>query len=63
MANATTAQLPPINGLYTAFFSVMAYFIFGTSKHLSLGKYKPTDSFWSFNLYKMYIKELMVSYP
>lgn len=39
MANATTAELPPINGLYVAFFSAMAYFFFGTSKHLSLGKY------------------------
>lgn len=37
MANATTANLPPINGLYVAFFSVIAYLIFGTSKHLSLG--------------------------
>lgn len=39
MANATTANLPPINGLYVAFFSVVAYLIFGTSKHLSLGIY------------------------
>jgi MFS superfamily sulfate permease-like transporter len=37
MANATTANLPPINGLYVAFFSVVAYLFFGTSKHLSLG--------------------------
>ena len=37
MANATTANLPPINGLYVAFFSVIAYLFFGTSKHLSLG--------------------------
>jgi MFS superfamily sulfate permease-like transporter len=37
MANATTAGLPPINGLYVAFFSVIAYLILGTSKHLSMG--------------------------
>ena len=37
MANALMANVPPINGLYVAFFSVMIYVLFGTSNHLSLG--------------------------
>jgi hypothetical protein len=37
MANSVMANLPPINGLYVAFFSVMMYVLFGTSRHLSLG--------------------------
>jgi len=31
------ANLPPINGLYVAFFAVMMYVMFGTTRHLSLG--------------------------
>jgi MFS superfamily sulfate permease-like transporter len=37
MANSVMANLPPINGLYVAFFAVMMYVVFGTSRHLSLG--------------------------
>jgi solute carrier family 26, other len=37
MANSMMANLPPINGLYVAFFAVMAYFFMGTCRHLSLG--------------------------
>jgi len=37
MANSLMANLPAINGLYVAFYSVMTYFFFGTCKHLSLG--------------------------
>ena len=37
MANSVMANLPPINGLYVAFFSVMTYFFLGTCRHLSLG--------------------------
>ena len=29
--------LPPINGLYTTFFAMMFYTIFGTSRHFSAG--------------------------
>lgn len=37
MANSQMANLPPINGLYVAFFAVMIYFFTGTCRHLSLG--------------------------
>ena len=37
MAHALLAELPPVYGLYTAFFSTLFYGIFGTSKWLSVG--------------------------
>lgn len=37
MGYAMLANIPPIIGIYTAFFPVLMYFIFGTSKHNSMG--------------------------
>ncbi|KAG7269666.1 hypothetical protein CRUP_019055 [Coryphaenoides rupestris] len=38
LAFALLASLPPIYGLYTAFFPMLIYFFLGTSRHISVGK-------------------------
>lgn len=40
MAYALLAAVPVGYGLYSAFFPIMTYFIFGTSRHISVGNYK-----------------------
>ncbi len=40
MAYSMMADLPPVNGLYVSFFTVLVYFFLGTSRHLSLGNYR-----------------------
>jgi len=37
IAYSVLTGLPPINGLYTTFFAMVFYLIFGTSKHFSAG--------------------------
>ena len=39
MGYALLANVPPIMGIYTAFFPVLAFFLFGSSRHNSMGEW------------------------
>lgn len=39
MGLALLANMPPVCGIYTAFFPVLIYVLFATSKHTAMGKF------------------------
>lgn len=47
MAYALLAQLPPQFGLYSSFMGVMIYWLFATSKDITIGVHRPlVTPFW-----------------
>jgi solute carrier family 26 protein len=40
MAYALLGAVPPIVGIYMAFFPILAYSMLGTSRHNSMGKFQ-----------------------
>lgn len=51
MAYAILGNVPPIVGIYMAFFPVLIYLIFGTSRHNSMGKWFNQLSFLSVKVF------------
>ncbi|VDL93357.1 unnamed protein product [Schistocephalus solidus] len=47
MAYGSLAGLSPVNGLYTSFFPVLIYILFGTSRHISVGTFSLSSLLFS----------------
>lgn len=58
MGYALLGNLPPVVGIYMAFFPVLMYIIFGTSRHNSMGMTDTVVELMIHYLIKSFFKEL-----
>ncbi|EAA07140.4 AGAP010344-PA, partial [Anopheles gambiae str. PEST] len=60
MGYALIANMPPITGIYTAFFPVFIYFLLGTSRHNSMGELTGIQCYLQNNVTKQCVSNIYI---